>query len=1326
MADFKYPSASSKNNGAGVSVPGYRHDVLESEEGYSPVLRTLGFAAVGAAAYQLHSSQLKNSPTYASNLYRWAEKFEDLTPSRLGTTFGLSERASSYTINELHFSQEQLMSNGRLTETGQHFQRMFGDKVDVTQAAKGGLHFRRTERGSPFLDLDGVAGVRVRFAKTGRMSGSSFRYNRPLEDRPFHWSQDPRPHQKAWSNFTAARRDQDPLLFNLNHGARASRQGKFAPWYASYESDTVGNFKRAVGPQAFELFERPQRLFSEFGLGLRQGSYNKIFHIPFIGEGGLLNNLLLKRVLPIAVGLTAARWLDYKTNHVASDAVINTGLKASLFRADLTDHIPGLRSITDWYAQEEGGLPQYAPLALPLGGMFVGGAIHMGQVATGRFQGSARPARLVRAAAGRTFPKVSVLKKALREGFSAKAAATIWKGLGTPGKGALVGLAFMLPFVPGMIGSRKTGSELRRIYSGEEEVPVRQGRWWEVGSTPFSGTRITAWRPHESIILKSHAREKSLYGSEENYWSHNPFLHPLRWLKDPYYLERLHEKDRPYPITSPAFSNVPVIGSFLAATAGKLIKPVQRMHVADWDEKNYTLYSNRLEPRGPDGLPPAAPKEEFSPWNTFKREVVSMAEFIGLPGFIMRSAYNAAYPQHGQQDVFLQGSRQMTSASRAYYEKNMGAGMFISPDIDHGFTGYTEPLRRFIQPEGYTLQVNEIPNTMPSWMPGEDYLINFQKGDPYIKVDEGYARLPGTGYEAVHPEIAGLKPEDYPDIARMRILGDVAPYSREYQKYSSRVLAQSRDNPALEAEYDRIAEQVRQTKESTLQVAKRHFNSPVDTIEGTVKSASDKGVELKEYPGRTFHFSSVGTSVADLTAEILGSSNKITRSQAVQEADIKTDMRAKYLADVLAEGTHVKAVVPRGAADSSADISAVISADDRNVNRELINQGYGAFRTDLGGAEQQAMHGRLGQLFGKYTEELFFDGDQGRLNPMRYVANPFATKYAQERTALSQYTQQQAVGTRMRRWERPIHDFLAPYLRGAIARVTGEDVIPKEVQHRRDLDTLADMLQYLRAETQAAADPKHSGGYTSQSKRTNIGANLYSSSGFVASTLSSREARYFRKFVQETDPEVREKILNIVPDETRQALTAQWQKQKERISEAEGNQREDVGAQGRPYTDEDLDEYKHADTGLQLGDYLRSRQIARFFFTRKFNLPTAQDSEALDPNLDYQDVKLKIVQQEGYDAHDFNLFDDRSNTLWRKPYVDGAVRELTAGDSRSEDQLRQAVEQIMVAAGNQNPDVRYTTRKSHRSRANITVDAQEDDTQDVLTDMRRNPDEYKE
>jgi hypothetical protein len=67
------------------------------------------------------------------------------------------------------------------------------------------------------------------------------------------------------------------------------------------------------------------------------------------------------------------------------------------------------------------------------------------------------------------------------------------------------------------------------------------------------------------------------------------------------------------------------------------------------------------------------------------------------------------------------------------YERNLGAGMFVSPETENGLVGYSEPLRRFIRHEGFTPQVNEIQNTMPSWIPGEDHLINFQKGDPYTR-----------------------------------------------------------------------------------------------------------------------------------------------------------------------------------------------------------------------------------------------------------------------------------------------------------------------------------------------------------------------------------------------------------------------------------------------------------------------------------------------------------------------------------------------------------------------------------------------------------------
>jgi len=44
----------------------------------------------------------------------------------------------------------------------------------------------------------------------------------------------------------------------------------------------------------------------------------------------------------------------------------------------------------------------------------------------------------------------------------------------------------------------------------------------------------------------------------------------------------------------------------------------------------------------------------------------------------------------------------------------------------------------------------------------------------------------------------------------------------------------------------------------------------------------------------------------------------------------------------------------------------------------------------------------LARLFGKYSEEMFFEGDQSALNPMRYLPTPFHTKLAQQGSPLPQ------------------------------------------------------------------------------------------------------------------------------------------------------------------------------------------------------------------------------------------------------------------------------------------------------------------------------------
>jgi hypothetical protein len=218
----------------------------------------------------------------------------------------------------------------------------------------------------------------------------------------------------------------------------------------------------------------------------------------------------------------------------------------------------------------------------------------------------------------------------------------------------------------------------------------------------------------------------------------------------------------------------------------------------------------------------------------------------------------------------------------------------------------------------------------------------------------GHSSVGNPTYAALHPEVEGLNPEGYPDINKLGILADIAPYSREYNRIRAVVDKQASGNPELRAHYEQIVDQVRQTKESTLQVDKRRFDAPIDKIEGTIKRASFHGVELSEYPGRIFHFSAVGSSMADLVADTLGSKNAMTRAEAAGLADNKLRERDVYLSTALAEGTRVNLTVARGAADNSQSVRAVIEAGGANINRELIDQGYGRFRKDLGGAEEQA------------------------------------------------------------------------------------------------------------------------------------------------------------------------------------------------------------------------------------------------------------------------------------------------------------------------------------------------------------------------------------
>jgi hypothetical protein len=343
--------------------------------------------------------------------------------------------------------------------------------------------------------------------------------------------------------------------------------------------------------------------------------------------------------------------------------------------------------------------------------------------------------------------------------------------------GALALTVPVLPFLPGALIPEKTSEELDKIYSGQEEVAVRKGRFWELGRSPYEGGKIEYFRPHWYARLMQRSYGKSMYDNQDP----NPIV---QWVKEnfTYDVEKEHYYDRPYPITGTAFEDIPLIGPILGATIGRIIKPPKLMHTEEWlkqgsssrlDEESEVLRTpGRLGEQAPlvNDASRGTPIDPNSLRQVAGEQAYRLTELSGLIGFTT-SALKGAIT--GEQEFFdqeevLQSARRMYGAERSFWDLNMGGAAFTNELFRRMY-----PHRRR-QIEEY----NPIRNTMPDWMPGPgERSADFLHGDPFTKVQEGEMRLPGEGYAARFPELSGINPEDYPLIHKYKILADIAPYA---------------------------------------------------------------------------------------------------------------------------------------------------------------------------------------------------------------------------------------------------------------------------------------------------------------------------------------------------------------------------------------------------------------------------------------------------------------------------------------------------------------------------------------------------------------------
>lgn len=376
---------------------------------------------------------------------------------------------------------------------------------------------------------------------------------------------------------------------------------------------------------------------------------------------------------------------------------------------------------------------------------------------------------------------------------------TGWGGM-MGGRTATVGLLVFAAhqfFTGGLLGSMQSSEELKDIYSGKQLVEVKKGRWWEGGGTPFEGGRTSFFRPHAYHLMMTRSRQRGIWGEEED--SRSPIM--KFFLRNfTYQLEREQYYDRPYPVTGSAFEEIPIIGNVLAGTIGQLIKPSRIMHANEWirpdGEGGFEFASvfkgSRREPAYSLGAPgPGIPQTPLNPSNVMAEFSYQFRELEGMTGWMK----NVIQGRLTGSELFnvdtpiLASSARMTDPAKMFWEAELGGMLFTN-----------EVVRRLLPREPYEKRpFNPIRNSMPSWVPDK-----FKYGDPYRSITWGEARLPGPGFVALHPELEGLDPEDYPLIYQYSILSDVAPYSAEYRRKKKMVYSRRSEGMYTQKEEEYI------------------------------------------------------------------------------------------------------------------------------------------------------------------------------------------------------------------------------------------------------------------------------------------------------------------------------------------------------------------------------------------------------------------------------------------------------------------------------------------------------------------------------------------
>lgn len=768
------------------------------------------------------------------------------------------------------------------------------------------------------------------------------------------------------------------------------------------------------------------------------------------------------------------------------------------------------------------------------------------------------------------------------------------------GAGAVAGLALVLPFLPGALLPEQSAEELRQIYSGEKEVPIRRGRWWEMGRTPWEGQNISYFRPHWYPLLMSDARDTAIYGERKS------AIEKFFLANFTYELERKNYYTRPYPITGTAFEDFPLISPILAATIGRIIKPPLTMHeeeyMRDGEYMHQPLGFGERRAFELGELEPGTPISPYGEKGVFGEQIYRLQEMGGLWGYIPGAIKQAITGEEGffTQEQQLESARRMYGVERNIWDRELGGGL-----------GVGEILRRIFPHRRREVPLyNPIRNMMPNWLPGPgERSPDFLHGDPYTKVPMGDVRLPGPGFESLHPELSGLSPEEYPDIYKFKILADVAPYAEQTQIYKSIIEAKRRAGALGEFELNIYEQSV-----------------------SNLKAIRDKK-EFFEY---------------------------------------------KYEGET--------PLTPWG-------------------------------------------------MLGKYWETLA----HGAMTPLEFLTpvSP-ASKFIHMRTATEDYQNSILYGTQNAFWSNPIKNFLAPFTTSTAAAL-GWQGMPQNVKEVRAIEQYFDALEYikftrLKEIAEANRDYSAAAEFGEKRQETLVGVNPYTHTyAHIFRALPRRERDYFTAFSEEDDPDKQAEILSMVPENQRGLLIARWKMARAQDLRKQAKT-DKLSGDAEAFVDEVYAEARRGGVPMDRAlnaEYLATREPGESYpdwYRRTKLLPEALEGRAVPgpdwvgwhPAVDLDDIKLKLVENLGFDMHDFDLWPSDRMNLARRPFInDQAIREISPDISMSDSEIRVRVKDLLHQYQMEDVDITVAMYPSDRTSYNVDLDITNDRSEEIREVYKR-------